>query len=87
VLKIRDEDGCSWEEIHDTLSHRTLGTIQAHYYAIRAGVSEADVSGGQQQKRRRGRPRKQTWGWLWSYRKGMRFLEVLRDPGALLYET
>jgi hypothetical protein len=35
-------------------------TIQQHFYAIRAGVGEADVSGGQQQKRRRGRPRKQT---------------------------
>jgi hypothetical protein len=46
VLKMRDEDGCSWEEIHDALPHRTLGTIQAHYYTIRAVVSEADVSGG-----------------------------------------
>ena len=60
VLKMRDEDGCSWEEIHNDLPHRTPGTIQAHYYAIRAGVGEVDVSGGQQQKRRRGRPRKQT---------------------------
>jgi hypothetical protein len=60
VLKMRDEDGCSWEEIHHALSHRTSGTIQTHYYAIRAGVGEVDVSGGQQQKRRRGRPRKQT---------------------------
>jgi len=60
ALKMRDEDGCSWEEIHDALSHRTLETIQAHYYAIRAGVGEVDASGGQQQKRRRGRPRKQT---------------------------
>jgi hypothetical protein len=63
VLKIRDEDGCSWEEIAKApllLPHRTLEAIQQHYYAIRAGVSEADVSGGQQQKRRRGRPRKQT---------------------------
>jgi hypothetical protein len=60
VLKMRDEDGCSWEEIHGTLPHRTPGTIQAHYYAIRAGVGDVNVSGGQQQKRQRGRPRKQT---------------------------
>jgi len=60
VLKMRDEDGCSWEEIHDALPHRTPGAIQAQYYAIRAVVGEADVSDGQQQKRRRGRPRKQT---------------------------
>jgi hypothetical protein len=58
VLKMRGEDGCSWEEIHDTLSHRTLEAIQVYYYAIRGGVSEADVLGGQQQKRRRGQPRK-----------------------------
>jgi hypothetical protein len=63
---MRDEDSCSWEEIHDCLPHRTPGTIQAQYYTIRAGISKVDVSGGQQQKRRRGRPRKQTWGWLWS---------------------
>jgi hypothetical protein len=60
VLRMRDEDGCSWEEIAKVLPHRTPETIQQHYYAIRAGVGEADVSGGQQQKRRRGRPRKQT---------------------------
>jgi hypothetical protein len=63
VLKMRDEDGCSWEEIAKApllLPHRTPEAIQQHYYAIRAGVGEADVSGGQQQKRRRGRPRKQT---------------------------
>jgi hypothetical protein len=59
VLKMRDEGGCSWEEIHDALPHRTPEAIQGHYYTIRAGVGEADVSGGQQQKRRRGRPRKQ----------------------------
>ena len=47
VLKIRDEDGCSWEEIHDVLPHLTLGKIQAHYYAIRADVGEVVVSGGQ----------------------------------------
>jgi hypothetical protein len=40
VLKMREEDGCSWEEIHDALPHRTPGTIQAHCYAIRAGVGE-----------------------------------------------
>ncbi|PMD18679.1 hypothetical protein NA56DRAFT_706599 [Hyaloscypha hepaticicola] len=34
------------------LVHRTAGTIQAHYNAIRAGVGEVDVSGGQQQKLR-----------------------------------
>jgi hypothetical protein len=63
VLKMRDEDGCSWEEIAKApllLPHRTPEAIQQRYYAIRAGVGEADVSGGQQQKRRRGRPRKQT---------------------------
>jgi hypothetical protein len=60
VLKMRDEDGCSWEEIAKALPHRTPEAIQVHYSAIRAGVGEADVSGGQQQKRRRGRPRKQT---------------------------
>jgi hypothetical protein len=61
VLKMRDEDGCSWEAIAEALPHRTPQTIQQHFYAIRAGVGEADVSGGQQQqKRRRGRPRKQT---------------------------
>jgi hypothetical protein len=60
VLKMRDEDGCTWEEIHDVLPHRTPGAIQAQYCAIRAGIGKADVSGGQQQKRRRGRPRKQT---------------------------
>jgi hypothetical protein len=58
VLKMRDEDGCTWEEIHEELPHRTPGTIQAHYYTIRAGVGGVDTSGGQQQKRRRGRPRK-----------------------------
>jgi hypothetical protein len=60
VLKMKDEDGCSWEEIHKALPHRTPVAIKVQYYAIRAGVGEADVSGGQQQKRRRGRPRKQT---------------------------
>jgi Myb-like DNA-binding domain len=60
VLKIRDEDGYSWEEIHDDLPHRTPQTIQAYYYTIRAGIGKADISGGQQQKRRQGRPRKQT---------------------------
>jgi len=44
---MRDEDGCSWEEICDALLHRIPGTIQAYYYAIRAGVGEVDVSGGQ----------------------------------------
>jgi hypothetical protein len=60
IREMREEGGCSWEEIHARLSHRTPGAIQVQYYAIRAGVSEVDVSGGQQQKRRRGRPRKQT---------------------------
>jgi hypothetical protein len=60
VLKMRGEEGCSWEEIAKALPHRTPEAIQLHYSAIRAGVGEADVSGGQQQKRRRGRPRKQT---------------------------
>jgi hypothetical protein len=31
ILKIRKEDGCSWEEIHDVLPHRSIGTIQVHY--------------------------------------------------------
>jgi hypothetical protein len=50
VLKMRDEDGCSWEEIAEApllLPHRTPGTIQAHYYTIRAGIGETDISGGQ----------------------------------------
>jgi hypothetical protein len=60
LLKMRDEDGYSWERIAKALPHHILSTIQPHYYAIRAGVGEVDASGGQQQKRRRGRPRKQT---------------------------
>ena len=28
ILKMREEDGCSWEEIHAALPHRTLGAIQ-----------------------------------------------------------
>jgi hypothetical protein len=60
LLKMKDEDGCSWEEIAKALPHHIPRTIQPHYYAIRAGIGEVDVSGGQQQKRRRGRPRKQT---------------------------
>lgn len=39
VLKRRDEDGCSWEEIHNDLPHRTPGAIQAQYYSIRASSS------------------------------------------------
>jgi hypothetical protein len=31
-----------------------LEAIQGHYYGIRAGVGEADVSGGQQKRRRAG---------------------------------
>jgi hypothetical protein len=49
VLKIRDEDSCLWEEITKApllLPHRTLEVIQQYYYVIRAGVGEADVSGG-----------------------------------------
>jgi hypothetical protein len=58
VLKKKDEDGCTWEEIGEAL-HRTPLAIKVQYSKmIRAGVGEADVSGGQQQKRRRGRPRK-----------------------------
>jgi hypothetical protein len=60
LRKMKEEDGCSWEEIAKALPHRTPGTIQVHYSTSRAGVGKADVSGGQQQKRRRGRPRKQT---------------------------
>jgi len=46
VLKMRDEDGCTWEEIHDALPHRTSEAIQVHYCAIRRSIGEADVSGG-----------------------------------------
>jgi hypothetical protein len=28
---MREEDGCSWEEIHAALPHRTLGAIQVPY--------------------------------------------------------
>jgi hypothetical protein len=31
ILKMREEDGCSWEEIHAALPHRTIETIQVHY--------------------------------------------------------
>jgi hypothetical protein len=31
ILKMREEDGCSWEEIHRALPHRTIGTIQVRY--------------------------------------------------------
>jgi hypothetical protein len=31
ILKIREEDGCSWEEIHTALPHQTPGAIQVHY--------------------------------------------------------
>jgi hypothetical protein len=47
VLKKRDEEGYSWEEIAKALPHRTPEAIQVHYSAIRVGVGEADVSGGQ----------------------------------------
>jgi hypothetical protein len=30
LLQMRS-DGCSWEEIHDELPHRSIGTIQVHY--------------------------------------------------------
>lgn len=60
LRKMKEVDGCSWEEIHGAFPHRTPGTIQVHYSTSRAGVGKADVEGGQQQKRRRGRPRKQT---------------------------
>ena len=46
MLKMRDKDSYSWEEIYDALPYRTLGTIQVHYYTIRPGVGEADVLGG-----------------------------------------
>jgi hypothetical protein len=59
MLQMRS-DGHSWEEIAKALPHRTPGAIQVHFSTCRAGVGEADVSGGQQQKRGRGRPRKQT---------------------------
>ena len=59
LLQMRN-DGCSWEEIAKALPYRTPEAIQVHFSTRRAGVGEVDVSGGQQQKRRRGRPRKQT---------------------------
>ena len=31
ILKMREEDGCSWEDIHAALPHRSIGTIQVHY--------------------------------------------------------
>jgi hypothetical protein len=31
ILKMREVEGCSWEEIHAALPHRTKGTIQVHY--------------------------------------------------------
>jgi hypothetical protein len=31
VLKMRQVEGCSWEEIHAALPHRTKETIQVHY--------------------------------------------------------
>ncbi|PMD56021.1 uncharacterized protein K444DRAFT_616594 [Hyaloscypha bicolor E] len=60
VLKMRDKDSCSWEEIHNILLYQTPKAIQGYYYTIRAGVGKANVSGGQLQKRRQGWPRKQT---------------------------
>lgn len=31
ILKMREEEGCSWEEIHAALPHRSIGTIPVHY--------------------------------------------------------
>ncbi|KAH8744710.1 hypothetical protein BGZ57DRAFT_919173 [Hyaloscypha finlandica] len=31
ILKMREEDGCLWEEIHAALPHRTPGAIQVRY--------------------------------------------------------
>ena len=31
ILKMREEDSCSWEEIHAALPHRSIGTIQVRY--------------------------------------------------------
>ena len=31
ILKMREEDGCSWEEIHAALPHRTQDAIQVRY--------------------------------------------------------
>jgi hypothetical protein len=31
ILKLNEEDGCSWEEIYATLPSRALGTTQVHY--------------------------------------------------------
>jgi Myb-like DNA-binding domain len=31
ILKMREEDGCSWEDIHAALPHRTKDAIQVRY--------------------------------------------------------
>jgi hypothetical protein len=31
IRKMREEEGCLWEEIHARLSHRTPGAIQVQY--------------------------------------------------------
>ncbi|CZR65235.1 uncharacterized protein PAC_15135 [Phialocephala subalpina] len=31
IVKMREDDGCSWEEIHAALPHRTPGAIQVQY--------------------------------------------------------
>ena len=31
ILKMREEDGRSWEEIHAALPHRSIGTIQVRF--------------------------------------------------------
>jgi hypothetical protein len=46
VLRMRDKDSCSWEEIHNILLYQTPKVIRGYYYTIRAGVGKANVSGG-----------------------------------------
>ncbi len=31
LREMKEEENCSWEEIHSQLSHHTLGSIQVHY--------------------------------------------------------
>jgi hypothetical protein len=47
-VKMKEEDGCSWEEIADALPSRTPGAIQVHYYMKLGGGT------GSRKRRRRG---------------------------------
>jgi hypothetical protein len=48
LVKMKEEDGCSWEEIADALPSRTPGAIQVHYSTKLSGVT------GSRKRRRRG---------------------------------